>query len=140
MEDKPTFRTISREDLISKYNDHLFWCVFDEKRKQVVASPNMNGMEDLGYAFVDRADAESLKYILTKTPAYQDDHQFRVVSDKWPDIDAACAATLGEFCWVGIEPDQAKILFEYIRKDLPLSEAEEQELGDLPDRYPRENY
>lgn len=142
MDEEPVkVRPISRDEIVGKYgDDHLFWYVYDDKRQQVVASPNRNGMQPLGYVFVQQADAESFRYILTKTPAYQDDHSFSVVSDKWPDIDEACADTLGEFAWVAFEPDQAKILLDEIRKDIPLSEAEEQELRELPDRYPKMTY
>lgn len=135
MEDEDvTFRPMSREDLLNKYNDHDFWYLYDETRKQIIAAPNMNGMEDLGYAFVERADAETLRYLLSKTPAYQDDRkQAKVMSDKWPVIDASAAATLGEAKWIALEADQAKILLDYIHKDVPLTEAQEQELKDLAD-------
>lgn len=131
IEKEVTFRPITPEELINKYNDHLFWYVFDNNQKQIVASPNMNGMEDLGYVFVEQADAESFRYILTKTPAYQDNHDFSVISDRWTTIDKSCAETKGEYKWIALEPDQAKIVIDYTRKDIPLSETEEQELRDL---------
>lgn len=127
-----TFRPISPEELVNKYNDHDFWYLYDENRKQIIASPNMNGMEDLGYVFVEKADAETLRYLLSKSMAYQDDRkQATVISDKWPVIDANCAETWGAVKWIALEPDQAKILLDYIHKDVPLTEAEEQELKAL---------
>lgn len=106
-----TFKSIPEADMMTKYINDVFWYVFDETNQQVIASPNDQAMEPIGYVFQEREDAEKWKFLISKTPAYQD-LKLRVEGKPFISILEDVKEALGEFQVAAISHAEAENLFE----------------------------
>ncbi|MDQ3711564.1 MAG: hypothetical protein M3388_05030 [Acidobacteriota bacterium] len=134
-----TFKPITEEDMMTNHKDDVFWYVFDEKNQQIIATPNDQAMEPIGYVFQEEEDAETWKFVLSTTPAYQD-LKLSVEGADFQSVLRDVEETLGEFRVTAISHAEAKNLFENYEYILQTREFEEERNKKLDEFNDTENF
>lgn len=105
------FNPIPPEDMMTKYRDDVFWYVFDESTQLILAHPVKRQMEPTTYLFQEKEDAETWRYIGSKSTTHGD-HKLVVEGAKFLSIKEAVEDTLGEFKILAVSHSEAQNVFE----------------------------
>ncbi len=65
-------KAIDPKDIADGLNEQVFWYVYDESNQQVIAVPNDQANEWVVILFSEKKDAETWKFVVSKSAAYQD--------------------------------------------------------------------
>jgi hypothetical protein len=125
-----SFKPISPEEMVAKHMDDQFFYVINASADppQVIANPFVDDMDELTYIFQEEEDATTFKYILERTPAYQDS-KLAVERDTLRALTADIAEEMGRFKFAGITHEEAQRMFEHYDEVLKTrSLAEDPEL------------
>ena len=106
-----SFRPIPLEDMMTKYKDDVFWYVFDETHQTILAQPVKGVMEPVIYLFQEKEDAETWRYIGSKSATHQN-YKLSVKGDSFQSILEDVKETLGEFQVMAISHAEAQNVFE----------------------------
>jgi len=108
------FKPISPEDMVAKHMDDQFFYVINMSTDppEVIVNPFVDDMDELTYIFQDEEDANTFKYVLERTPAYQDS-RLAVESDTLRALTSDIADEMGRFRFAGITHDEAQRMFEH---------------------------
>ena len=119
-----SYKFISKEDMQTKFKDDVFWYVFNNTDKVIIASPLFGDMESITIIFQEKEDAETMKFILSKADD-ADGKELVVIGETWNIIDKSASDTEGQYKWAAISHEQAQIMFEPAADLLRTREFEE---------------
>jgi hypothetical protein len=107
------FTPISHEELITRFKDDVFWYVVNLSADPplVIVNPFVDDMDELTYIFREQEDAETFKYVLRRTPAYQDS-KLGIDSDKVRNLNDDINEEMGRFKFAGVTHEEAQRMFE----------------------------
>lgn len=105
------FSAIPDEEMMTTYKNDVFWYVFDETTQLILAHPVKGQMEPRTYLFQDKDDAETWRYIGSKSGTHQD-HNLIVEGAKFVSFKESLDDTLGEFRVFGVSHAEAQNVFE----------------------------
>jgi hypothetical protein len=105
-----TFQGIPPEEM-AKYQNDEFWYVVDETTQLRLAHRVKRKMEPVTYLFQEKEDAETWRYIGSKSGTHQD-HKLSVEGEIYSSILKALEVTLGEFDVLPISHAEAQNVFE----------------------------
>jgi hypothetical protein len=125
------FKPISPEEVSAKHMDDYFWYVLNLRIEppEVITNPFVDKIEESTFIFQEKEDAETFAYVLSRTPAYQDE-KLGIQSDKYSAlIKDVEEEEMGRFPPVAISHEEAQRMFEHYEEILKTRDlAEDPEL------------
>lgn len=114
---------IDPKDIEAGLKEHVFWYVYDENTQQVITVPDDQANEYVAILFQEKKDAETWKFVLSKSVAHQD-HKLRVDGDKFQSI-YEDSLEHQEFKLLAFSPEEASKFFEAYKDILLTRDFEE---------------
>lgn len=106
------------------HKETVFWYIYDEINQQLVAAPDDQANEAVVILFKEKEDAQTWKFIVSKTPAYQDG-RLDVRGDRFQSI-FEDSLEHQEFRVFPVDSDEARKFFEAYKDILRTREFEEE--------------
>ena len=116
-------KAIDPKDMAGGLNEQIFWYVYDESNQQVIAAPDDQANERVVILFSEKKDAETWKFVVSKSVAYQD-LKLSVHGDKFQSI-FEDSLEHQEFRVFPVSSDEAENFFEAYKDILRTRDIEE---------------